>query len=270
MLPVNLPLILEPAELERYLGAERLLIVDLSKPENYTQQHIPGAVHLDYSRIVAIRPPIMGLVPDDAQLSKVFSAIGMTAQSHVVAYDDEGGTKAARLLWTLDVLGHANHSLLNGGMRAWLAGKHPVNALPPLIKSSDYHAQQSDAAKADKAYILEHLHKPSSVTLLDTRTLAEYRAIDKRAEHAGHIPGAINMDWVLALDSSQRVKAEAELRSMLSKLGVAPDKEIIVYCQTHQRSSHTYVVLKALGYANVKGYPGAWSEWGNSDDTPIE
>ena len=57
---------------------------------------------------------------------------------------------------------------------------------------------------------------------------------------------------------------------MYEKLGVTPDKEVIVYCQTHHRSSHTYVILKALGYPRVKGYPGAWSEWGNSPDTPVE
>jgi thiosulfate/3-mercaptopyruvate sulfurtransferase len=51
---------------------------------------------------------------------------------------------------------------------------------------------------------------------------------------------------------------------------VTPDKEVIVYCQTHHRSAHTYIVLKALGYPDVKGYPGSWSEWGNLPDTPIE
>ena len=48
------------------------------------------------------------------------------------------------------------------------------------------------------------------------------------------------------------------------------DAEIVVYCQTHHRSSHTFMVLRHLGYERVRGYPGAWSDWGNRQDTPVE
>jgi len=51
---------------------------------------------------------------------------------------------------------------------------------------------------------------------------------------------------------------------------VAKNKLIITYCHTHQRSAHSYIVLKSLGYPNVKGYHGAWSDWGNDPNTLIE
>ena len=95
-----LPLIVEADQLEQQLDAERLLVVDLCRPEVYAQYHIPGAVHLDYARIVKQSPPLMGLLPDPDQLSAVFSDLGIGPETHVVAYDDEGGGKASRLLWT--------------------------------------------------------------------------------------------------------------------------------------------------------------------------
>ena len=50
-----LPLLVEPDELERQLGLESILIVDLCKPGTYAQSHIPGALHLDYAQIVMER-----------------------------------------------------------------------------------------------------------------------------------------------------------------------------------------------------------------------
>ena len=59
----NLPLILEPSDLHSSLGEPRLLIIDLSKAGVYQQQHLPGAVHIDFPRLTASRPPVMGLLP---------------------------------------------------------------------------------------------------------------------------------------------------------------------------------------------------------------
>ncbi len=266
-----LPLIVEPTELAGNPAAEKLLLVDLCRPETYAQAHIPGAVHLDYRQIVAARPPAMGMLPDEARLSEAFSAIGLTPESHVVAYDDEGGGRAARLLWTLDVIGHRRYSLLNGGLHAWLNDRLPVSAEPAQRPRSQYAAKFHDAAVADKNYIARHLRDPDRV-IVDARTPAEYRGETRRAERAGHIPGALNFDWVNAIDQARslRLKPAEELKRTLLELGVTPEKEAIVYCQTHHRSAHTYIVLKSLGYPRVRGYPGSWSEWGNSPETPIE
>lgn len=264
-------LVVEPAELEKHLGAENLLIVDLCRPETYAQAHVPGAVHLDYAQIVAARPPAMGMLPDAAPLSDVLSSIGMTPDRHVVAYDDEGGGRASRLLWTLDALGHSRYSLLNGGLHTWLNDRHGVSNEPVKKVRSDYTVKFDNKVVADKNYIMKHL-RDAGVIIVDTRTPAEYRGETRRAERTGHIPGAVNFDWMNSIDQARsvRLKPADELKRVLTGLGVTPDKEVITYCQTHHRSAHTYIVLKSLGYPRVRGYPGSWSEWGNSPETPIE
>jgi thiosulfate/3-mercaptopyruvate sulfurtransferase len=267
----KLPLLLEPDELEKNLGRDDLLVVDLSRPDTYARLHVPGAVHLDYAQIIAVQKPVMGLVPDDATLAAVFSAIGIDAGTHVVACDDEGGGRAARLLWTLEVAGHDRFSLLNGGLHAWANEEHPLESAPvtPVAKHFEVHRDATPAA--DSRYIMEHLDSDDCV-LLDARSPDEYKGIKKFAARAGHIPGAVNFEWTEAMNQARnlRLKPAAELKVLLSDRGITPDKEIIAYCQTHHRSAHTCLVLQCLGFERVRGYAGSWSDWGNNPALPVE
>jgi len=269
-LPVLLPLIVEPEELERQLANPGILIVDLCKPEVYPQTHIPGAVHLDYAQIVVARRPVMGLLPETQQLEDVLSSIGLSRELHVVAYDDEGGGRASRLLWTLEAAGHDRYSLLNGGLHAWLAEQRPVRSGSETRARHHYPVAWREQAIADRDYILSRLGNPE-MALLDARSADEYLGIKRFAERGGHIPGAVNLDWTQTMDQARalRFKPAAELRATLAALGVTPDKEVVCYCQSHHRSAHSYIMLKSLGYTRVRGYPGSWSDWGNRPDTPV-
>ena len=266
-----LPLIVEPAELEPRLGEKGLLLVDLCRADVYQRLHIPGALSLDYGALVSGIKPATGDLPDETRMGEVLGALGLTPETHVVAYDDEGGGKAGRLLWSLDVVGHSRASLLNGGLAAWATEHHPVDDRPAAPTATTVDVDYGEERVADMAYVLERLNDPE-VVLLDARSPEEYRGRVRYARRGGHIPGAVNIDWMEAMDRDRnlRLKPEAELRALFEGAGVTPDKEVIVYCQTHHRSSHTYMALKSLGYPRLRGYAGAWADWGNNMDTPIE
>ena len=267
----DLPLLLEPEALEPLLARAGLHVVSLCKDSTYGQLHIPGAVHLAYAAITASRGMTHGLLPATEQLESVLAAHGIGNDAWVVAYDDEGGGNASRLLWTLEALGHKRYSLLNGGLHAWANERHPLSRESVQPAAAVFRANPDSTPLADAPYIQQRLDN-DDLALWDARSLNEYRGISRFAQFAGHIPGAVNLDWFEVMDreNNLRLKPAARLREILTRLGLTPDKEIVTYCQTHHRSSLAWFVLKYLEYPQAKGYPGSWSDWGNRADTPKE
>ncbi|MDD9850164.1 MAG: sulfurtransferase [Gammaproteobacteria bacterium] len=266
-----LPLLLEPAALAGRLDDPQLLLVDLSGEESYAKRHLPGALHLPYAKLVSGAKPAPGLMPPVEDLRRTLSALGVCEVRHVVAMDDEGGGRACRLLWTLEVFGHEKKSLLNGGMAAWANEGHPLSAAPVRPLLSVFENEMNAHAVAGAGDVLQSLADPGTA-LLDARTPEEFCGKKIRAKHAGHIPGAKNLNWLDTVDGTRnlRLKPDDDLKKMLHQRGLTPGKTIIPYCQTHHRSAHSYVMLRHLGYEKVKAYAGSWSEWGNLEGVPVE
>ena len=267
----NPELIIEPDELEALLDNPAVIIVDLCKPKQYAAAHIPGAHFVNYPDIIHIEKPIMGLLPSEEQFSRLVSDLGITADTHVVVYDDEGGGCASRFIWTLHVFGHTRTSLLNGGLYSWANEGHRLTQEVPENIASDYRLTNTGKYTVDSDYIMQHLDD-EHIDLLDARSLPEYKGSKVFASKGGHIPGAKHYEWTEAMDRAHnlRLLPRDSIQQKLDQLGLTRDKEIIVYCQSHHRSAFSYVMLRALGYEDVKGYPGSWSDWGNRQDTPVE
>lgn len=265
-----LDIIVEPNQLAPFLDAKNLLIIDMCLPEHYVKQHIPGAINVQYAEIVVVKGEACGAIPSNERLHKLFSRIGINHNQTIVIYDDGFCDRASRFLWTLHVLGHQNVSIINGGLTSWIAEGYPVCKDIPHPAPSNYTVNHTKDGHADTGYVLEHLFNPK-VILVDTRTQEEYEGELIIAEQGGHIPGAINFDWEVAINKNNHYKLleKDKLMKIIKHHSVTPDKEIIVYCQSHFRSSHTYVALKWLGFPNVKGYEGSWSEWAATDNCPV-
>lgn len=266
-----LPLLLEPAELESILDRDDLLIVDLSSAEQYGRHHVPGAIHLPGSQLQSGIRPAVGRLPGVEGLSLIFSRLGLTADKHVVAYDDEGGGWAGRLIWTLDVLGHQRASCLNGGLHAWVNEGHPVETEANAPIASSYVANIHAGPIAEAQDILSTLEDPD-VVIWDVRSAGEYQGTTQVAQRNGHIPGAVHLEWLELMDRSRNLRLLPRdlLQQRLEQLGITPDKRIITHCHSHHRSGLSYLALKSLGYPNIQGYHGSWAEWGNHPELPIE
>ena len=267
------PYIVSPAWLASELDtqAEKYLLIDMSKPGIYAQAHLMNAINVDYNRLQK-GGTAAGLAPNIEDLETLLSEIGLSVDTHVIAYDEEGGTRAARFLWILALAGHKHFSYLDGGIHAWLAQDLPYSSEPtPTPTASHYRISAlhtEHVATLDD--VLERHQNPNTV-IWDARSPEEYLGIRVNAKRGGHIPGAVNYNWENAIDreNDNLLRPLKDIRNELQALGITANKEIITHCQTHHRSSFTWLLAKHLGFENVRGYAGSWSEWGNSENSPI-
>ncbi|HBJ28019.1 rhodanese-like domain-containing protein [Cobetia sp.] len=271
-----LPLIVEPQQLAEMLDHPDIVIVDVPLKAESHARHVPGARLLDFKQLVGSNDDDIPGVPSPEALSGVMSALGITRDSHVVAYDDEGGGWAGRLLWTLALLGHTRYSYLNGGLHAWQGDGLPLSDTASDWSPSEYHAAYMDTSvMATREDILDRLaaeDPQESVVVWDARSAEEYRGEKGQNARLGHIPGAVHFEWTEAMDRERnlRIRDYAELVTELGARGLNPEQHIVTHCQSHHRSGLTWLVGQALVFSDVRAYPGSWKEWGNRDDTPIE
>jgi thiosulfate/3-mercaptopyruvate sulfurtransferase len=265
------PLLIGPDRLEQIQTDKNLVLVDLQNAEQYARAHVPGAVNLDYARIVAQEGLAGGLLPNAEVFSQVARELGICGDSYLVAYDAEGGVSACRLIWTLHVFGHRATSLLNGGLHNWISKNRPLESGQNLPTEGNFIASPANHNVIDGDELLARLGD-ENIAILDARSLEEYLGSKLFAARGGHIPGAKHLEWSDAIDPQQNMifKPDDVLQQMLDQRGIKKQHEVVVHCQTHRRSSLSYVMLRHLGYDNVRAYHGSWSEWGNRTDTPIE
>ena len=265
----TVPLLVDAAWLAAHLGDRHLRIVDMvSERRDYRRGHIPGAVYLSVDD-VRVKVAAGGYrLPTQAEGERLVSDLGIGPDTHVVIYDDSEGLDATRLFFTLDVVGHRATSILDGGIQAWRRAKLPLTTEVPSIARTDYRPARGPERAVSAEWVRDRLSDPT-LALVDTRSAAEYAGKDVRARRGGHIPGAINLEWRQNLRPDGTFKPAEELRALYVAQGITPDKTVVTYCQTHTRASHTYFVLRWLGYPRLVGYDRSWIEWGSRDDLPL-
>ena len=253
----------------------RLVEVDVDT-EAYRENHIEGAVGWNWTS--QLQDGITRDILTKQDFEALMKKSGISPDTHVVLYGDNNNWFAAYALWLMELYGHKDVSLMDGGRVKWLAGGLPTTGAEPTIKETQYAAKDADASiRAKRDDVLKAVEK-HNVNLVDVRSPAEFAGeiiappgMSETAQRAGHIPGAKSVPWARAVNEDGTFKSKDELAALYGGVGVKAGEPTIAYCRIGERSSHTWFVLKhILGFDDVKNYDGSWTEYGSMVGVPIE
>ncbi len=261
----GMSILLSVDRLRTMLGDKNLLLVDARPFVSYAESHIPGAVNIDLMQFHWIDTSKQGVSQFEKQGRILLSNVGVTPEKLVVFYDDVSGPPAARGVWLLLYFSHHNVAMLDGGINTWKARGYKTETRSNPFVHSNFKGKVDRDILADLARI-GSVVKSKKAIIVDARSQQEYDGSTVRAARAGHIPGAINIDWNdnLQQDSFKDLEALQRIYAQIPK-----DAQVITYCQGGYRAANSFVVLKMLGYKNVRMYLGSWGEWGNKPALPV-
>ena len=252
----------------------RLVEVDVDTAA-YGEGHIEGAVGWNWT--TQLQHQMRRDIISKADLEDLLGASGIDNDTQIVLYGDNNNWFAAYALWVLELYGHDNAALMDGGRVKWLAEERATTTDDTSVAAASYTAQYPNPAlRAARDEVLAAVGGEST-QLVDVRSPAEFTGeiiappgLSETAQRPGHIPGAINMPWARAVNEDGTFRSVEELRTLYSDAGVTGSAPTIAYCRIGERSSHTWFVLRhLLGIEDVKNYDGSWTEYGSLIDVPI-
>lgn len=254
----------------------RFVEVDVDTKQ-YDAGHLAGAIGWNWQ--TQLQDQVRRDILTKEQLAEFLGASAITPQTSIILYGDHNNWFAAYAFWLLKYHGHKDVRLINGGRRKWEAEGKPLTHDVPQFPKTVYDVSRPLAdLRATREYVAGILNNGKQ-GLVDVRSADEYSGkviapagMSETAQRGGHIPGAKNIPWSMAVSEDGTFKSADDLKSLYEGRGITPKlKEVVTYCRIGERSSHSWFVLKyLLGYPNVKNYDGSWTEWGNLIGAPIE
>ena len=257
---------------------EKYIPIQVSKEAGFHEGHIPSAINIwrpDYGSDV--KEPYGGLIPSKDKLQSLLQDLGFEKGKTLLLYDLKANVDALRFAWVLNLYGFDDFKLINGGLKNWKENNLPITKVASVKPTKSNYQLKDHFENGMIAYADDVLAaiKDTTVILIDTREEYEFKGLPfiqgnkilpfkKGASNRGSIPTSVHLNWSILADlkGDHRIKSERDLRFDLAQKNITPDKQIILYCQSGSRTSHSYYVLKhVLGYPNVKNYDGSWIEW---------
>ena len=276
----KLPALVDVSWLLAHADAPGLVLLDIQPRSYYRQVHLAGALSAPFERWRSSVPQgVRDMLPPTPQLEGLLGRLGVTPKDRLVLVSSGLGAgdmaAAARVFWTLKVLGHGQVAILDGGLNAVASderGARLLTNVPASRPVARYQAKPDFSLLADAAATQATVERGE--LLVDARTDAEFLGIHvgDAGERPGTLPGAHNLpfDWLTENGSAQMLPV-TRLRSLMDAVGIDPAVPQVHFCHSGNRAALTWFAAYALlGNRQARLYDASMLEWATRDDLPME
>jgi thiosulfate/3-mercaptopyruvate sulfurtransferase len=255
-------------------GQFRLFHVNFGVPEEYEENHIPGALYLDTNRL---ENPLDWNRRTPEEIEAALREFGITRDTTVILYgrDTEGHANekwpgrragqiaACRAALILRYAGVDDIRLLDGGYDHWVQAGNPLETVLDIDEAKQILSNREHAALVSVRTWKEHIGAVSG-----------YNYIGPAGRIAGDVWGncgsdAYHMEHYRNVDNTMR--AYPEIATNWEAAGLSADKRVAFYCGTGWRASETWFYAYLIGWPRIAVYDGGWFEWSKDPiSNPIE
>ena len=276
--------LVSPAWLAARLHAPGTVVFDATLPPvgvtppvdthaRYLAQHIPSALFFDIDALSDHATTLPHMLPTAEAFSRSMSALGVSATSTIVLYEQQGVFSAPRAWWMLRTFGAPHVHILDGGLPAWLAANLPTESGPPAARQpATFHATLNREAVIDLPQLKQRLATHQQI--LDARSAARFHGTAPEPRpglSSGHMPGATSLPFTeLADPATGRLKSPDQLRQLFHSKAIDLNQPITTTCGSGVTAAVLALGLQIAGAKDVTLYDGSWAEYAQQPDVLIE
>ena len=272
-----------PLQVKKLADEGKAVIIDVRDAEEYTEDHIPGAVNIPDMFYELSMTTEEGLQTMVDKFRNLFSEAGVTLNKTAIIYEDNLNTRyggSCRGYFQLTYMGHKDVGILDGGLIGWKKAGFSTDDKKVNPVATIFTPEIDHPIMVTKDIMADAL-KDSNIKLLDNRDKDEWTGESSSpygidyAPRKGRIPGAQWIEWYNFMENDasgyiSHFKSPEAIREICAELGLHTDDNIIIYCFKGARASNTYVAMKMAGFNNIRNYYGSWNEWSRDMSLPID
>ncbi|MBL28496.1 MAG: 3-mercaptopyruvate sulfurtransferase [Rhodospirillaceae bacterium] len=239
----------------------------------FLERHIPGAVFFDVDAISDPDSDLPHMMPSEELFAAKVGELGISSDDHVVVYDTNGLSSAARAWWMMRAFGHDKVSVLDGGLPKWMAEGRPVESGAVHPRPAAFRAKLNRNLLVTVDDVRANIDSRRA-DVLDARSAGRFRGTEAEPRaglRGGHIPGSFSLPYTELLNPADKTVRDADaLDAAFDKSGIGRDRPVITSCGSGITACVLALGLHLVGRKDVAVYDGSWTEWGGRSDTPIE
>jgi len=248
-------------EVAENLGNTNFKILDLREFKKFKENHIPGSIHVDSHIFTKLDEYGYNTIPSKENIISALQKAGINNNDKLILIDDVFNLNCSLPAWTLNFFGINGISLIDGALAKWEKENHPMTK-----EINENHEKGNFTIRDHDTSIT--ITKDEIIVYLDSD---DFIFLDNRSEFAltmdqqgGNIPRAIHYWWMDMFAEHREyfiLKPPEEILLDLERLNVEKDKTIVTYCESAPQSALVYLVMKDLGYKDVRLYLAGYNEW---------